>query len=253
MWFPWRRSRPSIEPRGADSQGVFEPGAAVVVLDPHDVVELRGGNLEEEGVRDGAEAMHRAGGDVPRIPRPHRHDRRLRVPAEHQLERPGLHEERFVLLLVVLKAQLRAGFDEENLPRIPVGLDEAQLVPPRLVHARHAHAGFSSTSRTARAISVARIASRTRGTARGGHDSSRSPKPSSVGTRSGLAAISPQRVTGMPRDFPARTTKRTIRRTAGCRGSYSGATDGFPRSTARVYWMRSLVPRLRKSSSRERW
>ena len=43
------------------------------------------------------------------------------------------------------------------------------------------------------------------------------------------------------------------RSTAGCSGSASAATPAFPRSAAIVYWVRSLVPTEKKSTSGARW
>ena len=64
-----------------------------------------------------------------------------------------------------------------------------------------------------------------------------------------LARSTPQQLTGRSRRLAARTTSRTSFRTAGCEGAKRSATRSFVRSTARVYWTRSLVPMEKKSAS----
>ena len=69
---------------------------------------------------------------------------------------------------------------------------------------------------------------------------------------SGCDAISPQTLTSSPACSPMSTTRRMRRSTAGCSGVNRLARLAFPRSTARVYWTRSLVPMLRNATSAAR-
>ncbi len=74
----------------------------------------------------------------------------------------------------------------------------------------------------------------------------RTPRPSSSGTARGSAASSPHTDTGTD---PASLHRAAISRsTPGSRPSASSATDWLPRSAASAYWVRSLVPTLKKST-----
>src|SRR5581483_7315923 len=92
----------------------------------------------------------------------------------------------------------------------------------------------------------------TGGTSGGAALNSSTPKPSSSAVRTGSPAISPQTPTQRPAFLAASTVALIRRRMAGCVGSYKWATFSFMRSTARVYWMRSLVPRLKNFKRRAR-
>src|SRR6478735_7217361 len=134
--------------------------AAVQVLDPHHVVEVRRRDLEDQGVLDGGDAMH--------CPRPVAERvagldlDRLELAADlAQLERcTSLADEpRLVLHLVVLEAQRLARPDEQQLADVVVGLRPDELPAPGLldvprldrVPALHpSHLGFAATYSSAR-------------------------------------------------------------------------------------------------------
>ena len=68
--------------------------------------------------------------------------------------------------------------------------------------------------------------------------------------RQGSEAASPQREQSIPWWRAALATSFTILSTAGCAEEYRLATESLPRSTAKTYWVRSLVPMEKKSTSR---
>ena len=86
------------------------------------------------------------------------------------------------------------------------------------------------------------------GIAGGAMLSSSTPSPIRTAAASGSAAISPHTATRVV--APAASVIAAISRsTAGSSGSASRATAALPRSAARVYWVRSLVPMLNRSTS----
>src|SRR5690625_7845143 len=70
----------------------------------------------------------------------------------------------------------------------------------------------------------------------------RSPSPYRTGTERGLLAISPHILIGTLACRPASIVLLMSFSTAGCSSSYLSDTRSFPRSTASVYCVRSLVP-----------
>jgi hypothetical protein len=76
------------------------------------------------------------------------------------------------------------------------------------------------------------------------------PSPIRRKAPSGCEASSPQTPTSIPASRPARATGAIRRTTAGWKGVYRGASRELPRSTARVYCTRSLVPMEKKSTCR---
>src|SRR4029450_1589797 len=80
------------------------------------------------------------------------------------------------------------------------------------------------------------------------------PRPTKRGIMKGSLATSPQMLTGFFALIPTEATWEMKERTAGCRGSKKDATLSLFRSTAKVYWVRSLVPMPKKSAYRiKRW
>ena len=75
--------------------------------------------------------------------------------------------------------------------------------------------------------------------------SSSTPRPMSNGTAAGSPAISPHTPVQIPWRWPASMVICSSRSSAGCVGSYRSATFSFNRSTAKVYWIKSLVPMLK--------
>ena len=73
--------------------------------------------------------------------------------------------------------------------------------------------------------------------------------PTSAQASSGSAAASPQTPTGLPACRPASAVIAISWRTAGCHGSVRWARSVAIRSAAIVYWVRSLVPIDRKSTT----
>ena len=87
-------------------------------------------------------------------------------------------------------------------------------------------------------------------TERGATLSSRDAEPAKSAAARGSAAASPQTPTGRPWSTRPCRRSRSRRRTAGWNGVARSASAGFVRSAATVYWTRSLVPMLKKSTSR---
>ena len=75
------------------------------------------------------------------------------------------------------------------------------------------------------------------------------PSPTRTQASSGSAAASPHTPTGLPTASPASAANWTSRSTAGCQGSVSWARALAIRSAAIAYWVRSLVPMEKKSTS----
>ena len=80
-------------------------------------------------------------------------------------------------------------------------------------------------------------------------DSDVMPSPIRMQASSGSAAASPQTPTGLPISTPAAAVFSIRRSTAGCHGSVNVARLDDIRSAAIVYWVRSLVPIEKKSTS----
>ena len=75
------------------------------------------------------------------------------------------------------------------------------------------------------------------------------PIPMSAVASSGSAAASPQTPTGLPASVPAWAVIAISWSTAGCQGSVRWARSVAIRSAAIAYWVRSLVPMERKSTT----
>src|SRR6185437_6324705 len=122
-------------PFPASGTMTFMSGPPVAVFEPHDVVDLGGGRLEQVGRGHGLELMDQLRLDVER--RPLRHgplDQRIALlDAEDDLARE--HVDRFVLLVVVLQRQDVSRLDVQDLADVAVGPGPDQLVAPRFLHA----------------------------------------------------------------------------------------------------------------------
>ena len=111
----------------------------------------------------------------------------------------------------------------------------------------------ASRARTASARQASSETSRTRaftaGTCPVPTDSSPTPRPRRSGTAARSPASAPQTAAGIP-CLRAAAQVRAIRwRTAGSSASARGERRGWPRSIARVNWVRSFVPMVTKSAS----
>ena len=114
----------------------------------------------------------------------------------------------------------------------------------------------SSASKASRAFSATapgcgrRAPARTGAMARRGHRQAGDPEPDQHRRRAaGSAAASPHTPTGLPARRPAAAQAAISCSSAGCHGSSRSARSPRCRSAAKVYWLRSLVPMLRKSTS----
>src|SRR5712691_725890 len=120
-------------PFPASGTMTFMSRPPVAVFEPHDVVDLGGGSLEQVGRGHGLELMDQLRLDVER--RPLRHgplDQRIALlDAEDDLARE--HVDRFILLVVVLQRQDVSRLDMQDLADVAVGPRPDQLVPPGLV------------------------------------------------------------------------------------------------------------------------
>src|SRR3954452_12273350 len=109
----------------------------VAVLEPHDVLEVRRGDLENRRVLERAHAVHRSGHEVERGARPDdlaaQDGLAERAHLDHRA--PGLHEPRLVLHAVELERELLTGADEERLAHVVLAVRPQQLVSPWLVYA----------------------------------------------------------------------------------------------------------------------
>src|SRR5262249_22652566 len=108
--------------------------APVAILEADDVGEVVRRDLDDEGVLDGRDAMHRSRAEAIRVAG--RDLERLEGSSDlPQLEvrSPLLDEPGLVLDLVVLQAQRLAGPDEEQLADVVVRLGPDELPAPRLL------------------------------------------------------------------------------------------------------------------------
>ena len=122
--------------------------APVPVLEPHDVVQVRRRDLDDERVLDRRHAVHGARAEAERVAG--RDLERLELApdlAELEPRAPLLHEPRLVLDLVVLQAQRLAGADEEELADVVLGLGPDELPAPWLVDLARRYAYGESRSR----------------------------------------------------------------------------------------------------------
>src|SRR5829696_4883727 len=139
-------------------------GAAVVVLEADDVLQVRRGDLEDRRVVDRGDAVHRPGGVVEGGAGADDLLLQHRIADLAQLDprAAALDEPRLVFLAVELQRQRVAGAHEQNLAAVRVGDRPDQLVAPRLLHAprlegpplervevRRLHLGRSSHGRAA--------------------------------------------------------------------------------------------------------
>src|ERR1700722_8736940 len=97
-----------------------------------------------------------------------------------------------------------------------------------------------------------RIPRLTAGTMAGPTEAPRTPSPSNRGTANRSAATPPQTATILPAAAPALAAAAMSLSTAGCKASARPASSAWPRSIARVYCVRSLLPMERKSAARMR-
>src|SRR5687767_10965216 len=259
--------------------------SAVAIFEPYHVVEFRRGDFEDVAVLDRRHAVDGLWRDVDGFARLHLALDELVPFLDLEEHAPGPEEDRLVLLVVVLQTERVAGVHVNELADVALRLRPMQLVSPGLLHTRHVVRHAFSSQRPCSSLSgslarnpvstvstsadvferSARRATRLASAARsprstclasasavGAMLNSVRPSPTSRARSTGSAAISPQTATGTRRRRPARATSPTVRRIAGCRGSYRRDTRSSVRSTARQYWMRSLVPMLKKSASSAR-
>src|SRR5437879_4522186 len=120
-------------PFPASGTMTFMSRTPVAVFEPHDVVDLGGGSLEQVGRGHGLELVDQLRLDVER--RALRHgplDQRI-APLDAQDDLAREHVDRFVLLIVVLQRQDVSRLDVQDLPDVAVGPGPDQLVAPGLV------------------------------------------------------------------------------------------------------------------------
>src|SRR3989454_2321830 len=259
-------------------------GPSIAVLEPHDVLQLGRAHLEDLAVGQGLHAVPRARRQVHRLAGLEGPLLMARgLTGQEEVERPTVEVEALLLALVVLETQGFARPDDQDFPRILPRAREQDLLAPRLRNMRDAH-GLTSTTGLAslgtmastvrfasssidsaesslrasstRARASARLSARmtcfTDGMAAGFMLSSVIPSPTRMTAATGFDAISPHTETRRPVRAAASTTRRTRCRIAGCSGWERYDTDSLPRSMARAYWIRSLVPMEKKSTSRAR-
>src|SRR5437016_7862708 len=122
-------------PFPASGTMTFMSRPPVAVFEPHDVVDLGGGSLEQVGRGHGLELVDQLRLDVER--RALRHgplDQSVSLlDAEHDLARE--HVDGLVLLVVVLEREHVAGLDVKDLPDVAVRAGPNQLVAPGLFDA----------------------------------------------------------------------------------------------------------------------
>ena len=84
------------------------------------------------------------------------------------------------------------------------------------------------------------------GMKRGDIERLRTPSATSTQVNAGSPAMSPQTAMGLPAARAPSIALLRSRRNAGWSGWYRYSTSSFSLSAAKVYWIRSLVPMLRK-------
>src|SRR3954468_13775013 len=108
---------------------------SITVLEPHDVMELRGGDLDDVAA---VFARHHAvpgpGRDVVGVAAPEDPADQRAVLLHHQLHLAVGEVEGLVLDLVILEREGVAGVHVQDLAHVTVGVGEDQLIPPRLLH-----------------------------------------------------------------------------------------------------------------------
>src|SRR5262245_30589659 len=134
-----------------------------VVLETHDVVELRGGHLHQLGPLDRLVAVDPTCRDVPVVAGHQLLDADLAgVVLEVEAHPAGRDEDRFVLDHVLLEREPPARLDDQDLAHVAVGDGPDQLVAPLLVDSSGAaataaigHAAHASRTRRSPALSMA--------------------------------------------------------------------------------------------------
>src|SRR5687767_4504173 len=109
--------------------------AAVAVLEPDDVVQLRRRGLEHEGVFERAPPVHDSRREAERAAgADDLHVRRAPGLAHLELDAPGMDVDDLVLAPMELEAELLPGANEEHLADVVLGRRVDDLVAPRLLH-----------------------------------------------------------------------------------------------------------------------
>src|SRR5581483_74728 len=236
--------------------------AAVAIFEADDVVQFGRRHLEDVAVFDRRHPVHGFRRDVHALAGAHLAFDELTVLLNLEQQLAGVQVDRLVLQVVVLQAERVPFVHVNQLADVALGLRPVELVAPGLLDARYlqAHdvtplfARWPSAAASSRSMSstVARRSTR-RASARSSSTrcsestclatpiapgvmlNSARPRPTSSVSSAGSDAISPHSDSGIRRRRAARATIRTIRRIAGCSGSYSRDTRSSARSTASVY------------------
>src|SRR6266851_7702279 len=210
------------------------PRSAVVVLEPHHVIELGRGNLDQIDRRLRAQPMAHSRPDAIGLAALEPDLLHLAFHLDGKDDLPLQNKEGLVLSFMVLERKTMAGLQMQDLAGVPIVLGEDELVSPRLANFSHggntitrigsqpwreplrifstseapeAASAFSASTR-ARPESIAERPSLTPATATGVTESSRIWRPTRATIPSGSEAISPQTATGLPKAAPASTTDR---------------------------------------------
>ena len=109
--------------------------SSVSVLEADDVVRLGCRHLEYVRILDRGHAVHRRRCDVDRVARPHFGADQLAVDFPLEQHLAGPHEDRLVLLVVVLQAQRMALVDVDLLADVAIGARPPHFVAPGLLDA----------------------------------------------------------------------------------------------------------------------
>ncbi len=128
---PTRAGCPPPERLWLRRRGALAP---VVVLEAHDVVELRRRHLDHVGVLERDHAVTEQRRHVERLARlEDRRLRRLALAIMHKLHFAVQYHDRFVFLVMVLQRQRMAFLDMQDLADVAIGDRPNQLVSPGLV------------------------------------------------------------------------------------------------------------------------
>src|SRR5882672_12239888 len=122
-------------PFPASGTMTFMSRPPVAVFEPHDVVDLGGGSLEQVGWGHGLELMDQLRLDVERrAPRQRPLDQRIAL-LDPQDDLAREHVDRFILLIGLQQRYDVSGLDVLDLADIAVAPGRVRLVDPRFLHA----------------------------------------------------------------------------------------------------------------------
>src|SRR6266851_873470 len=122
-----------------------DAGAAVAILEPDHIIQLRSGNLEDVAILERDHAMALARRDVMGLARLQRNGLELALlVVKNEVHLSRIEEDRFHFLPMILQRQLVALLDVQDLADVVGGMGPDQLMAPGLLHARDVLLGHTT-------------------------------------------------------------------------------------------------------------